>query len=188
MPMSFRPNTTVTGEWTLAPPLGLMMYASSPGGEGVRAMETAGVCAEATGTAAIGAATEKARTIAATVGVRISVSFTRNPSQREDAIDAGDGEHQHPARQVAARSRDVGARPCRRLGRRGRERAELARIEVIDMDELHDLAVVLAQRRRLGLGHEAGGERLLDASRRGERRHLAGPDALDAEALLVPRP
>src|SRR5213080_4819586 len=55
-------------------------------------METAGVCAEATGTAAIGAATEKARTIAATVGVRISVSFTRNPSQREDAIDAGDGE------------------------------------------------------------------------------------------------
>src|SRR5947208_14473942 len=65
-------------------------------------METAGVCAEATGTAAIGAATEKARTIAATVGVRISVSFTRNPSQREDAIDAGDGEHQHPARQVKA--------------------------------------------------------------------------------------
>src|SRR5437764_6006371 len=54
-------------------------------------METAGVCAEATGTAAIGAATEKTRTIAATVGVRISVSFTRNPSQREDAMDAGDG-------------------------------------------------------------------------------------------------
>src|SRR5438067_793413 len=68
-------------------------------------METAGVCAEATGTAAIGAATEKARTIAATVGVRISVSFTRNPSQREDAADAGDGEHQHPARQVKERRR-----------------------------------------------------------------------------------
>src|SRR5205085_401735 len=46
-------------------------------------METAGVCAEATGTAASGAATEKARTIAATVRVRISVSFTKNPSQRE---------------------------------------------------------------------------------------------------------
>ena len=52
------------------------------------------------------------------------------------------------------------------------------------MDELHDLAVVLAQRRRLGLGHDAGGERLLDASRRVERRHLAGLDALDADALL----
>src|SRR5437588_3765903 len=46
-------------------------------------METAGVRAEATGTAASGAATEKARTIAATVRVRISVSFTKNPSQRE---------------------------------------------------------------------------------------------------------
>src|SRR5204863_7607167 len=87
-------------------------------------METAGVCAEATGTAAIGAATEKARTIAATVGVRISVSFTRNPSQREDERTQG---------RRAARSRDMGARPCRRLGRRGRERAELARVEVIDM-------------------------------------------------------
>src|SRR5204863_8135043 len=138
-------------------------------------METAGVCAEATGTAAIGAATEKARTIAATVGVRISVSYTRNPSQREDERTQG---------RRAARSRDVGARPCRLLGRRGRERAELARVEVIDMDQLHDLAVVLAQRRRLGLGHDAGGERLLDASRRVERRHLAGLDALDADALL----
>src|SRR5438045_9093465 len=97
-------------------------------------METAGVCAEATGTAA----TEKARTIAATVGVRISVSFTRNPSQREDERTQG---------RRAARSRDMGARPCRRLGRRGRERAELARVEVIDMDR--------SEERRVGKGGQA---------------------------------
>src|SRR6186713_561230 len=41
MPMPLRPNTTVTGLETVAPSFGEMMYASAPGGEGVRSCANA---------------------------------------------------------------------------------------------------------------------------------------------------
>ena len=62
--------------------------------------------------------------------------------------------------------------------------AELVRLEVIDVDQVHDLAVVVAQRRGLGLRDQPGRERLLDLPGQIERRDLAGLHALDADALL----
>src|SRR6266480_7380093 len=81
-------------------------------------------------------------------------------------------------------SSDVRAGPRGRLRRRCAKGAELVRLEVIDVNQIHHLAIVVAQRRRFGFRDDAGGERLLDASRQIERGDLAGLDALDADALL----
>src|SRR5205823_7256251 len=81
-------------------------------------------------------------------------------------------------------SSDVGAGPRRGLRRRDTVSGELLRLEIIDVNQFHDLAVVIAQRRGLGFRDDAGGERLLDASRQIQRGDLAGLDALDADALL----
>src|SRR6185437_3131357 len=65
-----------------------------------------------------------------------------------------------------------------------RERTELVLREIIDVDEIHTLAIVFAQRRRLGLRDEIQGERLLNLARKVERRDFAGLHAIDADAFL----
>src|SRR5688500_16408747 len=61
---------------------------------------------------------------------------------------------------------------------------ELVRLEVVDVDDLHHLAVVFAQLRRLGLGDDPGRLRLADLPRQVERADPPGLDALDAHLLL----
>jgi len=63
-------------------------------------------------------------------------------------------------------------------------RGELVRLEVVDVDDLHDLTVVLAQLRRLRLGDEADRERLAHLAGQVERRDASGLDALDTDLLF----
>src|SRR5262245_27190862 len=79
---------------------------------------------------------------------------------------------------------DVEAGHRRRAGVRFRLhfRGELVRLEIIDVDDLHDLAIVVAQHGRFGFGNDAGRERLRDLARHVESIDLAGLDAFDADA------
>ena len=61
---------------------------------------------------------------------------------------------------------------------------ELVRLEVVDVDDLHHLAVVFPQLRGLGLGDEPDRERLAHLAGQVERRDAPGLHALDTELLL----
>src|SRR4029078_12775804 len=63
-------------------------------------------------------------------------------------------------------------------------RGHLVRLEVVDAQQLHDLAIVVAQARSLGLGDDAELARLGDLPGNVDRGDLAGLDTLDADALL----
>src|ERR1044071_447446 len=54
--MTFRPNSIVTGLFTVAPSFGLMMYTSAPAGEAVRSWAQAKVATDARATAAMATA------------------------------------------------------------------------------------------------------------------------------------
>ena len=58
------------------------------------------------------------------------------------------------------------------------------RCEVVDRDQLHDLAIVIAQHRGLGFGDDARGQRLRDLLGNVECRDFAGLRAFDADPLL----
>src|SRR6185369_13084718 len=55
-PIPLRPNSIVTGLFTVAPSFGLMMYASAPAGDGVRSWAQARVATDAMATAAMATA------------------------------------------------------------------------------------------------------------------------------------
>src|SRR3569833_3328976 len=62
--------------------------------------------------------------------------------------------------------------------------AQLVGREVIDIDDFHDLAVVVTQRRRFSFRDDADGECLLDLARQIERRYPARLHALSTNTLL----
>src|SRR5262249_24128875 len=63
-------------------------------------------------------------------------------------------------------------------------RTELVRREIIDVDDRHDLTIIVAQEPGLGLRDDAGGESLLDLTRQIEGGHPPGLHAFDTDALL----
>src|SRR5689334_12833781 len=79
---------------------------------------------------------------------------------------------------------DVGARGGRGRGLGGGLGRELVRIEIVDADEIHHLAVVVAQHRGFGLGDDSHGERLRDLPGHIECGDLAGLHAFDPDAFL----
>src|SRR5580658_6713028 len=135
MPMPFSPKRTVTGDFTVWPLCGVMMYTSAPGADGVRSWAQA------------------AATAISPRAAMAKIRMATLSSSKRAAL----------ARRSLLRHMDAGARcglkRCRPFGLN----SDLLRRKVIDVNQLHHLAIVLAQRDCLGLRNDAARECLLDA-------------------------